>query len=287
MASDSQRDQSSTLALPAGLKAAQDRKEYEPQCCWCDVSSSVPNVPPPPGLEQHGKLIELFSGGNGEGDDASADWKSWRELRRLKLFTNVFVCDRKNGRILLGMKKRGFGKNMYNGFGGKVEPNESPMEAAVRELKEEAGISANLEECGVLLFVNASTEYCHYVHMYRAYEYEGEPVETEEMHPHWFAIPKEYRDAKPAFKESSSSSSASSLTFPFSESESLPPIPLEQMWPDDELWMPLLLRGQYFVGRVDFGIKDSDAQHGSWTMERWWFEVEASSRVLDCLKLIA
>ncbi|KAL5523560.1 hypothetical protein ACEPAG_7733 [Sanghuangporus baumii] len=280
MASDSQKSQFSTLALPAGLKVAQDRKEYEPRCCWCDVSGSgsvpIPPPPPPPGLEQHGNLVELFSGG--EGDVINA--KDWRELRRFKPFTNVFVCDRKNGRLLLGMKKRGFGKNMYNGFGGKLEPNESPMEAAIRELKEEAGISANLEECGVLLFVNASTEYCHYVHMYRAYEYEGEPVETEEMHPHWFAIPKEYLDANPAFKESSSSSSASSSSpsssaLPHFESESLPPIPLQQMWPDDELWMPLLLKGQYFVGRVDFGIKDSDAQQGSWMMERWWFGTKA------------
>ncbi|KAL5485414.1 hypothetical protein ACEPAI_8056 [Sanghuangporus weigelae] len=287
MTSDSHESyQSSTLGLSAGLKAAQDRKEFEPQCCWCDVSGSgsesVSNAPPPPpspppGLEQHGKLIELFSGGEGESDVINA--KCWRELRRFKPFTNVFVCDRKNGRMLLGMKKRGFGKNMYNGFGGKLEPNESPLEAAIRELKEEAGISANLEECGVLLFVNASTEYCHYVHMYRAYEYDGEPIETEEMHPQWFAIPKEYLDANPAFKESSSSSSSasSSLTLSHSESESLPPIPLEQMWPDDELWMPLLLKGQYFVGRVDFGIKDSDAQHGSWTMERWWFGTKANA----------
>jgi 8-oxo-dGTP pyrophosphatase MutT (NUDIX family) len=35
-------------------------------------------------------------------------------------------------RVLLGMKKRGFGKNWYNGFGGKVEKNESIFEAAIR-----------------------------------------------------------------------------------------------------------------------------------------------------------
>lgn len=37
--------------------------------------------------------------------------------------------------LLLGYKKRGFGKDMYNGFGGKVEPGESVSEAAHRELK--------------------------------------------------------------------------------------------------------------------------------------------------------
>jgi hypothetical protein len=30
----------------------------------------------------------------------------------------------KEGKLLLGMKKRGFGMNKYNGFGGKVEKGE-------------------------------------------------------------------------------------------------------------------------------------------------------------------
>ncbi|KAH8119029.1 hypothetical protein DFH11DRAFT_1686035 [Phellopilus nigrolimitatus] len=154
------------------------------------------------------------------------------------------------------MKKRGFGKGMYNGFGGKVEPGETPLEGAARELKEEAGISANLRPCGILLFVNASTEYCHYVHMFRADEHEAEPVETDEMLPEWFAIPPTYRSEG------------------VTPDPATPEIPLTQMWPDDELWMPLLLRGKYFIGRVDFGRVDADAQKGSWAMERWWFGEE-------------
>lgn len=35
-------------------------------------------------------------------------------------------------KVLLGFKKRGFGVNKWNGFGGKVNPNESICEAAVR-----------------------------------------------------------------------------------------------------------------------------------------------------------
>ena len=38
-------------------------------------------------------------------------------------------------------------------------------------------MTAKLKECGVLLFVNASPEYCYYVHMYRTYEYDDEPIE--------------------------------------------------------------------------------------------------------------
>ena len=37
----------------------------------------------------------------------------------MKNMTLVFPL--KPGKVLLGMKKRGFGSELYNGFGGKVE----------------------------------------------------------------------------------------------------------------------------------------------------------------------
>jgi 8-oxo-dGTP pyrophosphatase MutT (NUDIX family) len=40
--------------------------------------------------------------------------------------------------ILLGLKKRGFGAGKWNGFGGKVEPGESIVQGARRELLEES-----------------------------------------------------------------------------------------------------------------------------------------------------
>ena len=39
-------------------------------------------------------------------------------------------------RILLAMKKRGFGAGKFNGFGGKVEARETILEAALREFEE-------------------------------------------------------------------------------------------------------------------------------------------------------
>ena len=42
-------------------------------------------------------------------------------------------------RVLLGMKKRGFGKGRWNGFGGKVKEGETIEEATKRETLEEAG----------------------------------------------------------------------------------------------------------------------------------------------------
>jgi 8-oxo-dGTP diphosphatase/2-hydroxy-dATP diphosphatase len=57
----------------------------------------------------------------------------------------------KGNKILLGMKKRGFGVGRWNGFGGKVKEGEKIEEAVKRELKEEIGILAkkNRRERGV------------------------------------------------------------------------------------------------------------------------------------------
>ena len=47
-----------------------------------------------------------------------------------KLLTLAFV--KESTRILLGYKKRGFGMGRWNGFGGKVQANESIENAAKR-----------------------------------------------------------------------------------------------------------------------------------------------------------
>jgi 8-oxo-dGTP pyrophosphatase MutT (NUDIX family) len=40
--------------------------------------------------------------------------------------------DHNDQKILLGLKKRGFGEGKWNGFGGKVHVNETIRQAAVR-----------------------------------------------------------------------------------------------------------------------------------------------------------
>lgn len=47
-----------------------------------------------------------------------------------KLFTLTLIL--KENEILLGMKNRGLGEGKWNGFGGKVEPNESIDDGAKR-----------------------------------------------------------------------------------------------------------------------------------------------------------
>lgn len=127
-------------------------------------------------------------------------------------------------RVLLGMKKRGFGKGRWNGFGGKVEPGETIEEGAVREMREEAGILVkDLEKVGIIDFEFEGDPVLLEVHVYRTESFAGAPEESEEMKPEWFHV-----DA----------------------------IPFADMWPDDIYWFPLLLDRKKFKAAFLFGKDD-------------------------------
>ncbi|WP_311532655.1 NUDIX domain-containing protein, partial [uncultured Veillonella sp.] len=107
----------------------------------------------------------------------------------MKPTTLVFPIDEQY-RILLGRKKRGFGADKYNGFGGKINAGESFRQCAVRELYEESGIRVDASdlEC-VALFdfqfpYDESLTHVGYVYFVRVTDVN--PIESDEMEPHWF-----------------------------------------------------------------------------------------------------
>lgn len=94
-------------------------------------------------------------------------------------------------RILLAMKKRGFGKGKWNGFGGKLadEDNGNLELTAYRETLEEGGIHVkDIEKIGETLYKFEGDEQDHLVHVYVAEDFTGEPVESDEMRPEWFDV---------------------------------------------------------------------------------------------------
>ncbi|CCM01228.1 uncharacterized protein FIBRA_03276 [Fibroporia radiculosa] len=154
--------------------------------------------------------------------------------------------------ILLGYKKRGFGRGLWNGFGGKVDSGETFLQAACRELEEEAGITAPLEHRGTIFFKNADTKEAAHIEVFYADEYSGSIMETDEMRPQWFSIDA---DAEPS-----------------NTTSDLQPIPFGQMWEEDPMWFPLMLSKRPFAGRVDFG---PDGR-----LRKWWFaEVPAATLI--------
>lgn len=127
----------------------------------------------------------------------------------------------REGQVLLGMKKRGFGAGKWNGFGGKLEPGETIEVAAKREVLEECGVTIqDMEEVGIHDFIfQEKPDETLEVHVFRVTRYTGDPVETDEMRPQWFR-----------------------------EKE----LPFEAMWADDQYWFPLFLSGKKFRGKFFF-----------------------------------
>ena len=145
---------------------------------------------------------------------SDVDWGAWQARDPATL---VFVI--RDDKILLINKKTGLGKGKVNGPGGKVEPGETPRECAVRECQEELGITvSNLQYCGQHRFQFVDG-YSIHVWVYRTEHFTGVPTESEEARPLWVAVDE---------------------------------IPYEQMWEDDSIWLPMMLRGEKFQGRWIF-----------------------------------
>ncbi|MBD3249480.1 NUDIX domain-containing protein [Candidatus Woesearchaeota archaeon] len=143
-------------------------------------------------------------------------------------------------KVLLGMKKRGFGKGNYNGFGGGREEGESFEEATIRELQEEIDVKTNAKDLykvgSFRFYFPVKKENNHLVQVYLAERWEGTPKESEEMAPKWFDFEK---------------------------------IPYDKMWDADKYWLPLIMKGkkidaEFFFDHDNKSIKKYDLKELDW-----------------------
>ena len=138
------------------------------------------------------------------------DWQNWKPRQQATL---LFVM--RKGQILLIDKKRGLGAGNVNGPGGRLEPGETPIQCAIREVQEELCITpTGVKYAGELFFQFIDGLSIHGI-VFTANGYEGEPTETDEATPRWTPLDQ---------------------------------IPYDRMWADDRHWIPLMLDDQPFHG---------------------------------------
>ncbi|WP_341871932.1 8-oxo-dGTP diphosphatase [Salinispira pacifica] len=100
-----------------------------------------------------------------------------------------------------------------------MEAGESFRQAAIRECREEVGLTPVDPELRGRLFFTFSDGYRMYGEVFWAYDWSGEETETDEARPFW---------------------------------QSAADLPYENMWADDRLWMPQALLGNHFSAAFYF-----------------------------------
>jgi 8-oxo-dGTP diphosphatase len=126
--------------------------------------------------------------------------------------------------VLLGRKKKGLGLGNIVGLGGKLEPGESAVEAAVREVEEESGLSVTedaLTPMGVLTYLFPhKPAWSQRSNVFVTDRWSGTPRESDELNPEWFTIAR---------------------------------LPIDQMWDDARHWLPGVLAGIRVEATFTFG----------------------------------
>jgi len=147
-----------------------------------------------------------------------------KDMREEKVLHDATLCLLINpdNEVSLAVKADKIGKGCRNGYGGGIEPGETPRIAAVRETLHEAEVIVlpeDLGKIGIMYFYNTKTDGSIFVckmHVFIARRWEGNPKETREMlDPQWFSADV---------------------------------LPIDKMMPADTFWMPLVLKGKKIIG---------------------------------------
>ena len=133
---------------------------------------------------------------------------SSKEMRKVTLCLLV-----KNEKVLLAMKKRGFGAGKWNGVGGKLQEGESVKDAMIRETLEEISVTPKeyFQAGTIKFFFDGKPEFDQEMHVFVCRDWLGNPEESDEMSPKWFDVGS---------------------------------LPFDDMWEDDRVWLPLVLSGK-------------------------------------------
>ena len=149
----------------------------------------------------------------------------------LSMVVRATLCEIvSDGKILFMHRSSDFGKGKWNGPGGKIEPDETPLECVIREVYEETGLTIRDPKLmgETTFYFNNHEEADWIVYIYLATDFSGELTEGDEGTLKWFSLDE---------------------------------IPYDELWQDDEYWLPWLLDGRPFIGHFWYDVKEKLVRH--------------------------
>jgi 8-oxo-dGTP diphosphatase len=156
---------------------------------------------------QHPNVVVVYLVRDGDGDDGDGDQRDGNGRRS----------------VLLGQKRRGLGEGRVVGPGGKREPGESAVDAAVREVAEEVGLviePSDLDHRGTLDYrFPFRPSWSQISDVFVCRRWSGSVRESDELEAQWTPVPD---------------------------------VPYERMWDDAQYWLPGVLEGGTVDARFTF-----------------------------------
>lgn len=170
--------------------------------------------------------------------DPPGEWETINGVAyRRVVLCFIFRSRRGTRDVLLGLKLTGFGSGRVVAIGGKIDGSESALDAAVREVAEETGMTlapSDVLDAGRITWSfpaqpgwnMAATLFTTDVTADVTAEGEDvEPVACEEIEPRWYAVDS---------------------------------IPWHSMWKDAPHWIPFLLDGKRIDARIIMAVDNED-----------------------------
>jgi 8-oxo-dGTP diphosphatase len=144
----------------------------------------------------------------------------------MKLATLCYIIDReKNSTLMLHRikKENDIHEGKWNGLGGKFEPNETPEECVIREVKEESGLIISSPYLhGLITFPLFDGKDDWYVFLFTADKFEGALMTSDEGHLEWIHNDK---------------------------------IPSLNLWEGDQIFIPWLFGKKFFSAKFVYNNK--------------------------------
>lgn len=109
------------------------------------------------------------------------------------MIESTLIYLKRNNKFLMlhrTKKENDINEGKWLGIGGKLEPNETPDECIIREVKEETGLELiSYKNRGYIMFYNTKCE-TEKIHLFESSDFSGDIIECNEGDLSWIDIDK-------------------------------------------------------------------------------------------------